>query len=161
MPNPFDELMEMARKKGLTVTEKGINLQALGGAKEGRTVAEASGAKETEEEFQKRVIAIAQTHGWRVAHAAKVLVTMGDKHHYETPMRVDGKGFPDLVLVKRKGFPTAKGLPRLLFVELKTDTGTIRPEQKEWLEDLFCAFVEAQVWRPKDLDKITRILKGE
>ncbi len=38
-------------------------------------------------------------------------------------------GFPDLVLVSR-------GRGRLLFVELKSDTGRVRPEQAEWLDVL-------------------------
>ena len=49
-------------------------------------------------------------------------------------------GFPDLTMVH-----TRNG--RLIFVELKSEKGRIRPEQKVWLE-LLGRHHEAYVWRP-------------
>jgi len=49
-------------------------------------------------------------------------------------------GFPDLVLVH-----TTTG--RLIFAELKSDKGRIRPEQDVWLQHLG-KLHEAYLWRP-------------
>lgn len=51
------------------------------------------------------------------------------------------RGFPDLVLLRP---------PRLMFVELKSNKGKLRPEQEEWLDNLRACGIEAYVWRPKD-----------
>ncbi len=50
-------------------------------------------------------------------------------------------GVPDLVLVRP---------PRLMFVELKSDKGKLKPQQEEWLENIRACGVEAWVWRPSD-----------
>jgi hypothetical protein len=57
-------------------------------------------------------------------------------------------GFPDWVLARE----------RLIFVELKTETGKPSDAQREWLDGLARAGAEAYVWRPTDLDEIARIL---
>jgi Holliday junction resolvase len=59
------------------------------------------------------------------------------------------KGFPDLVLVRP---------PRLLFVELKSDKGKVKPEQIEWLADLRASKAEAYLWRPMDVEAVVAIL---
>lgn len=62
--------------------------------------------------------------------------------HHEVDSRRSKAGFPDLVLVGA----------RVLFVELKTQRGRLRPEQNEWLSALLRAQgVSACVWRPMDL----------
>ena len=68
------------------------------------------------------------------------------------------KGFPDLVLV-RPGPEGASG--RLLFVEAKTATGKLTPEQVTWLSLLRHSVpgVETFVWRPRHLAEIHEILK--
>lgn len=59
-------------------------------------------------------------------------------------------GFPDLVLVRR---------PRLIFAELKTETGRLTRDQQDWLEDLdACGPAETYVWRPSDRFEMDRIL---
>jgi hypothetical protein len=50
-------------------------------------------------------------------------------------------GYPDLTMAGRK----------LLFRELKTETGRVRPEQAGWLDRLTAAGADADVWRPGDL----------
>jgi hypothetical protein len=49
---------------------------------------------------------------------------------------------------------------RLLFCELKAETGAVRPEQRDWLESLEAAGQEVHLWRPRDWDAITETLKG-
>lgn len=102
----------------------------------------------TEKQFSQQVVDLAKVFGWRV---------------YRTWLSVRSPaGFPDLVLVRRD---------RLLFAELKTDTGKTTPDQDEWLADLrsastrqdHCGLPEhvgfdVYLWHPADLDAIARIL---
>jgi hypothetical protein len=68
-----------------------------------------------EEELQECVLELAGRAGFMAYHTHD--------------SRRSHRGFPDLVLVHR-----ARAL--LLFVELKSERGKTRPEQKEWLEHL-------------------------
>lgn len=98
-----------------------------------------------ESEFQTIVIDMARLFKWRVAHFRPAMTSKG----WRTPVSADGKGFPDLVLVKSW---------RLIFAELKTDRGRVSTEQQEWLD----ALPDSCIWRPKDLDDgtIERILRS-
>lgn len=62
-----------------------------------------------------------------------------------------GKGFPDLVIV---------GQFEVIYAELKSDTGSLKPEQKEWMNRLKNAGHRVYLWRPCDLTsgRIERIL---
>jgi len=94
----------------------------------------------TEKAFQKIVLSLFREAGWRVCHFAdsrrqvKPGVFVGD---------VNAKGFPDVVAVKRS---------RLVFVELKSDTGRLTLDQKGWLSDVQAAGCEVFVWRPSHLE---------
>lgn len=110
----------------------------------------------SEAEFQIEVIRAARTFGWRIAHFRAAQNRRGQ---WETPVQADGKGFPDLVLV-RAG--------RLIFAELKRNKGSHSPEQKRWLEDLEEVATQIHVppdtltvrtWRPRDWDQILEVLK--
>ncbi len=95
--------------------------------------------------LQATIIELAHMYGWRVAHFPSVLVTGRDgKPVYRTAVSADGKGFPDLVLCRRKD--------RVMFVEVKGDGDSIRTEQALWLADLGSAGVEIHVWTTKQLD---------
>lgn len=93
----------------------------------------------TESELQKAVIDMARLFGLRVAHFRPALSQSGRWH---TAVAADGKGYPDLTIVGPGG---------ILFRELKTDRGAIRPEQKQWLATLGFAGANAGVWRPANL----------
>lgn len=114
----------------------------------------------SEKDFTNTVIAMAKTFHWLV-------------HHQRPGRMADGrwrssiqghKGFPDLVLAK-------DGI--VIFAELKSETGRLRPEQKLWLKHLdaenWCKPTthnlgwapEVCVWRPSDLDRIEDILRRQ
>lgn len=105
--------------------------------------------KVTESAFQRQVLALAKMLGWRTAHFRPAMNQRGD---WRTPVAGDGKGFPDLLLV-RGG--------KLLAVELKTDRGVLSPEQREWRDALQAAGVDWRLWRPRMWSEIEATLKGE
>lgn len=96
----------------------------------------------TEAQLQKAVIDAAHMFGWLVHHVKPARTPDGK---YLTRIAGDA-GFPDLVLA-RNGV--------VLFVELKSEKGRIRPEQAKWMEVLdggqrieYAHHVF--VWRPAD-----------
>lgn len=99
----------------------------------------------TERQFQGQVIQMAHLFGWRVSHFRPALTAKG----WRTAVEADGKGFPDLVLVR----------DRTIFCELKTDTGRLTQDQQDWVDALGRAGTEVYVWRPRDWDEIERLLR--
>jgi hypothetical protein len=97
----------------------------------------------TEADWQKSVIDLAQRLGWRVAHFRTAPTQSG---HWATPVGADGKGFPDLVLVRH----------RVLYRELKADRGQLRPDQRTWLAALEAAGEDVAVWRPRDFEELVQ-----
>ncbi len=91
-----------------------------------------------EEELLRAVLDMARLLGITTAHFRTAQSQSG---RWLTPVGGDGKGFPDLVLV-------GSGV---LYRELKTDAGRLRPEQVVWLRELKAAGQDADVWRPADL----------
>lgn len=100
----------------------------------------------TEAQFQDQIIAVARLLGWRAAHFRPAMTKAGN---WVTAVAADGKGFPDLVLVRE----------RLVFVELKSQRGRLTTEQAEWIRDFGRAGVEVYVWRPTDFDEAYAILQ--
>lgn len=92
----------------------------------------------TEEQFRQQVRQIAAMYGW-------------DHRYHAYDSRRSDPGWPDEVLANPK-----RG--RILFVELKTDTGRLTAGQKDWLTTLDVCGVETALWRPKHMDSIIKIL---
>jgi hypothetical protein len=103
--------------------------------------------KTTEEAFQKRVIDFAQEMGWLVAHFRPAWA--GDR--MITPVAGDGKGFPDLILVKGNS---------KLAAELKVPPHKPTQEQLVWLARLIVAGIPAWVWEPEDWPLIELVLRS-
>jgi hypothetical protein len=104
--------------------------------------------KPDEQAFQAVVVETARLAGWRCAHFRPARTDKG----WRTPVTADGAGWPDLVLVRP---------PRILFVELKSETGQLRPNQTEWLDVLrLLPQVEVYLWRPGDWDTVVETLTG-
>ena len=84
----------------------------------------------SEKQFQSLVLELAATFGFRWYHTYR--------------SRKSPTGFPDLVLVR----------DRVIFAELKSDTGKPTKDQQAWLDALTLAGAEAYLWRPDDLQTI-------
>lgn len=104
---------------------------------------------QTEAEFQAAVVELALRCGCLVWH--------------DFDSRKNAAGFPDLVIVH----PNKR---RVLFVELKSERGRVRPEQQEWIDAINAVprYVEraqelsdvaAYVWRPSDWPAIEDVLR--
>ena len=91
-------------------------------------------------ELQTGVVDLARTLGWRVAHFVSVPVRRGGGTVWMTPISADGKGFPDLILVRE----------RVIVVEIKGDGDRLKAEQEAWLTAFRISGIEAFVWGPKD-----------
>ena len=92
--------------------------------------------KVSEAQLQSSIIEAAGYGGWLHFHVSRSDLGRA------TP------GFPDLVLVH----PTRK---ELLFVELKSSKGKLRPEQVVWIDALKdVEFISVGVIRPADADEL-------
>lgn len=101
----------------------------------GRTVAK---PHVTEQALQATIVAAAQRLHWKVYHT------------YDS--RKSAPGFPDLALVKDG---------KLIFIEAKTESGTLSQEQGEWLTALrLVPGVMVLVCRPVSLDDCLEVLKA-
>lgn len=100
----------------------------------------------SEAAFQKQVIHLARLRGWRVFHARAAMNARG---RYMTPVAADGAGFPDLVLTR----------DRVIFAELKSETGRTSYQQDAWLAALKRAGAETHIWRPRDWKAIQEALQ--
>jgi hypothetical protein len=92
----------------------------------------------SEKDFRQQVVDLAHLLGYMV------YFTWGSFH--------SPKGFPDLVLVHPK-------YKRVIFAELKTETGKLTECQEQWLTALEACGQEVYVWRPRDLDGIVSLLR--
>ena len=84
--------------------------------------------------LQAAIVERARLEGWAVAHFRPARTAKG----YRTPVAYDGKGYPDLTLVR----------DRVVFAEVKGDGDSLRLEQQAWLELLELAGAEVYVWTP-------------
>lgn len=88
----------------------------------------------SEAEWQTAVLELAEMLGW--------------SWHHETDSRRTKAGWPDLVLWRE----------RIVFVELKKESGRVSPAQAAVLDGLAAAGGEVYVWRPSDLPAVQRVL---
>lgn len=102
--------------------------------------------EQTEEEFQSQIIHLAKLYGWRTAHFRASLNRRGK---WQTAVQGDGKGFPDLVLVR----------DRVIWVELKKEDGATTPDQEAWISALLASGQIVYIWRPSMLKEIMEILQ--
>jgi hypothetical protein len=100
---------------------------------------------ETEAHFQGRVTAYAEAHGWDWMHVPRSMVRGGWRTQIVGSL---GKGWPDLFLVRGA---------RLVFLELKTDAGSLSADQRK-VHDVLRHIGEVYVLRPRDWAEVERQL---
>lgn len=98
-------------------------------------------------EIQTAIIELAHILGYRVAHFRPART----KHGWRTAVGADGKGFPDLLLVRDK----------VVAIEVKGDGDSLSPEQREWLESFDRAGVPtlvatSKVWMSGEVESLLR-----
>jgi len=163
-PNNEPEWLKSARESGLTITETGVNMTKLAAANgKPKPVAKANRRpdaskldehppkkkKNPEKELQEQVVKLANLNGWRVCTFLTASIRRANGSFYHaTPFGADGKGFPDLLMVRGT---------RILAAELKATTKE-RPEQLLWLAALKAANLEVHVWRAEDWPLIEKTL---
>lgn len=83
----------------------------------------------TEDQLLTAVISLARLRGWRIYHVrnSRAGIVQGDI------------GYPDLTLVR---------YDRLVFAELKRESGRLTEAQSAWVEALGLTGAETYVWRP-------------
>lgn len=96
----------------------------------------------TEREWQKSVTALMTAYGWHWWHSP-------DNRPVNGRIQNIRPGLPDLI--------AARG-SRLLFVELKRETGKTTPEQDTALAALGGTGAEIYVWRPRDIAEARQTL---
>lgn len=104
----------------------------------------------TEEDFTSLVVEYAQLRRWLVFHPRPLRRADGT---WRTATQGD-TGFCDLVMVRA---------PRLVFAELKRQTGKLGAAQAHWLHGLeevarIAPTVEVHLWRPSDWPEIEAVL---
>jgi len=129
------------------ITERVVN-QARGSGSD-RGVGEVVETSETE--FEEQIVAVARSLGWSVIGVRRnVAVQRADGSVFHcTPWLYDGEGCPDLVLVR----------DRIVFMELKSESGRMRPKQEAWFHRLKNAGAEVYIMRPSDWPLIREVLK--
>lgn len=103
----------------------------------------------TEADWSKRVLDAAKLFGWRIAHFRPAQTSKG----WRTPVQGDGRGWPDLVLLRP---------PRLILAELKSDSGRVSLDQSNWIAQLAeVPGIEVYIWRPSDWEDVYTTLAKE
>lgn len=93
----------------------------------------------TENQFQAAVIEMAERLGWEVWH--------------DNDSRRNAGGLPDLICVHADH--------GVIWLELKTMKGRIRPRQQYWLDLLTVAGQRAHLVRPDAMDVLEAMFRGE
>ncbi len=101
-----------------------------------------------EEAFLKQVLDLAKLLGWRSFHCRPARTAKG----WRTPVQGDGKGFPDLILLKEG--------QQVIVAELKVK-GKLTSEQKAWMDAWKAAGARGFIWYPEQWLSIQAVLEGK
>lgn len=102
----------------------------------------------SEDDFIRLVISHAKGYGFKVAHFRPAKTARG----WRTAVQGDGKGFPDLVGIRRSD-------GKSFAWELKVKNNPASEEQIEWLAFFFCVGFDARICRPRDWDSMMNFLE--
>ena len=125
-----------------------------------------------ESAFQSWIVEVAKLHGWSCWHVPTPMKPIGNNRFVPDAR---GRGLPDLILLREDP-------PQVIFAEIKNETGTVAPEQHEFLrlirnvgedvkrgmeflEDTQAPWdgpppVQAFLWRPAHRDLIEAVLSA-
>jgi len=93
----------------------------------------------TEKQFEAQVKDLA-----KIFHA--------EKYYHPFLSKWSERGYPDATIIK---------VPKLIFLEYKSEKGKPTEAQVEWIDLLNqCTSVEAHICYPKDLEQIAELLRG-
>jgi len=109
-----------------------------------------------EHQFEESIVQMAHLRGWLIAGFRPARVTRKGRETWETPVKYDGKGFVDLVLV-RPSYTAAKG--RILYIEMKSEKGQLSQGQEEWAKAIIDAGGEWYCWKPSKWQEVEATLK--
>ncbi len=112
--------------------------------------------KISESDWQRTLLALLKLYGYRVCEFRKARCKKDGQDVYRTPFGADGVGFVDLVAV-RPGIRQTE--PRIIFIELKSETGKLSPEQEAWKVAIVAADGEYYLARPSDYDRLVESLR--
>jgi hypothetical protein len=102
----------------------------------------------SEREWQQQVTSLAELCGWHWAHWRAARTERGWRTPVSGPL---GAGFPDLLLIHPRR-------QRVLFVELKSDSGRLTDEQLGVHDVLRQAGLDVDVWHPRDWEQVVAAL---
>lgn len=105
----------------------------------------------SEAEFQAQVVDLFRLCGWEVLHVRRSIGRRGGGRAWQTTTSI--KGWPDLLV-----WHPGAGLGPVA-VELKSETGALRPEQREVLRGLAACGVRGHVWRPSDWAEVEALAR--
>lgn len=114
----------------------------------------------SEDDLQSWVLDYAERNGWLTFHLPNWLYRvafLAMKRQRRGDRKWSTKGFPDTVCLRG---PHKDQPARLLFLELKSADGRLKPEQRSWLGWLaMIPGVESGVYRPADQDRLEELLR--
>jgi len=103
--------------------------------------------RSSEKAFDAQVVDLIKRFGWRWVGFHKLPVNIagpGGQKRFLTPIRGDGKGWPDLFLLHPRW-------GRIMWIELKASDGRPAPDQLVWLYLLEDLGMEAHLLYPRDI----------
>lgn len=103
----------------------------------------------TEEAWKNTVVELAHRSGWLVTFIPDRFHFIAKKTGMMSMTAMGDAGAPDLLMV---------GPRSVLHVELKRETGTIKPDQIVWRDQILRAGGEWYCWRPRDYDAVVQRL---
>ena len=111
----------------------------------------------SEKDWRRMVLDAVQHTGW------VVLFAVDDAAYRELGLLAKRSGSARAALERLSGYPDLHlGCPRTgvnVYVELKTDTGRVRPNQRSRIGELLQAGCDVRIWRPRYWDpEVQRVL---
>lgn len=103
----------------------------------------------SERQFQRDVTDAAERLGWHWLHVRKSVGRRDGEAAWQTTTNI--AGWVDLLLWHERQH-------RVIAAELKSEIGTVTPEQATVIASLAAAGLETYVWYPRDWDDVIKIL---